>query len=244
KIQSGSSLTDNTSLENQATPVHGYDSLYKIIGQQMKYPKKAVEENISGKVFISFDIDTEGNLTNSKIVKGIGAGCDEEALRVVQSLDAKWIPGVKDGQKINQTIVLPISFSLKSTNSSIIIENIEKGNSQGESSRFGETTDEIFTIVEDPAMPEGGYESFYKYIQTNMLYPETARNNNIEGRVFIQFVVDTDGSITQVQAVKGIGAGCDEEAIRVISGSPKWKPAYQRGITVKQRIVLPITFKL
>jgi len=66
----------------------------------------------------------------------------------------------------------------------------------------------------------------------------------IEGKVFVQFVVDKKGNITEVMAVKGIGAGCDEEAIRVIRTSPKWKAGKQRGKAVKVRMILPITFKL
>ena len=107
-----------------------------------------------------------------------------------------------------------------------------------------EVAEEIFTIVEEPAMPVGGYAAFYKYVGDRMKYPTQARRMGIEGKVFVQFVIDKDGSITDVVAVKGIGAGCDEEAVRVVKGHPKWKPPKQRGQAVKQRIVLPITFKL
>ena len=67
---------------------------------------------------------------------------------------------------------------------------------------------------------------------------------NIEGKVYVQFVVDKDGTLTDVKALKGIGAGCDEEAVRVIQEAPKWKPGKQRGRPVKVRMVLPIIFKL
>jgi protein TonB len=65
-----------------------------------------------------------------------------------------------------------------------------------------------------------------------------------EGKVFVQFVINKDGSISDVVAIKGIGAGCDEEAVRIIQSSPQWTPGKQRGKPVKQRMVLPITFKL
>ncbi len=107
-----------------------------------------------------------------------------------------------------------------------------------------EVADEIFQIVEDPAMPPGGYQAFYDYVGKKMKYPAQARRMGIEGKVYVQFVVDRDGTLTDVQAVKGIGAGCDEEAVRVIQGAPKWSPPKQRGKPVKQRIILPITFKL
>lgn len=107
-----------------------------------------------------------------------------------------------------------------------------------------EEVDEIFTIVEDQPVPNGGMSAFYKYVGDKLKYPAQARRMGIEGKVFVQFVVDKDGTLTEVKAVKGIGAGCDEEAVRVIKGAPKWKPGKQRGRSVKVRMILPITFKL
>lgn len=107
-----------------------------------------------------------------------------------------------------------------------------------------EEVEEIFQVVEDQPEPIGGMEAFYKYVSKNLDYPAQARRMGIEGRVFVQFVVDKDGTITDVVAIRGIGAGCDEEAVRVIKEAPKWKPGKQRGRAVKVRMVLPITFKL
>jgi protein TonB len=107
-----------------------------------------------------------------------------------------------------------------------------------------EVAEQVFLIVEEPATPPGGYDAFYKYIGDNLKYPAQARRMGIEGRVYVQFVVDKDGTLTEVQAVKGIGAGCDEEAVRVIKNAPKWSPPKQRGKPVKQRIVVPIVFQL
>ena len=107
-----------------------------------------------------------------------------------------------------------------------------------------EVADEIFTIVEDQPQPKGGMAAFYEYIGKKLKYPAQARRMGIEGKVFVEFVVDKDGTITDVKAIKGIGAGCDEEAIRVIQASPKWNAGKQRGRPVKVRMILPITFKL
>lgn len=107
-----------------------------------------------------------------------------------------------------------------------------------------EETDQIFMVVEDQPQPQGGMQAFYEYVGKNMKYPSQARRMGIEGKVFVQFVVDKDGSLSDVQAIKGIGAGCDEEAVRVVKSAPKWKPGKQRGQPVRVRMVLPITFKL
>ena len=77
-----------------------------------------------------------------------------------------------------------------------------------------------------------------------MKYPAQARRMGIEGRVFVEFIINKDGSLTEIKFIKGIGAGCDEEAVRVIQSAPAWNPAKQRGKAVKQRYTLPIIFKL
>lgn len=107
-----------------------------------------------------------------------------------------------------------------------------------------EETDEIFLIVETPSVPIGGYAQFYADVSEKMRYPSQARRLGVEGKVFVQFVVDKTGAITNVKVVKGIGAGCDEEAIKVIESMPNWSPAKQRGKPVRVMMVLPITFKL
>ena len=104
--------------------------------------------------------------------------------------------------------------------------------------------DDVYMVVEDQPTPEGGMKAFYQYVGQNMKYPTKARRMGIEGKVFIQFVVNKDGALTDVKAIKGIGAGCDEEAVRVIKEASAWNPGQQKGQPVKVRMVMPITFKL
>lgn len=104
-------------------------------------------------------------------------------------------------------------------------------------------SNEPWIVVEEMPQPENGYQDLYDLIRREMQYPAKARRAGIEGKVFVQFVISEDGSISQQKIIKGIGAGCDEEAIRVMSLS-KWKPGKQRGRPVKVRMVLPIHFKL
>ncbi len=103
---------------------------------------------------------------------------------------------------------------------------------------------EIFTVVEEqPAYP-GGDAAFMKYLQDNIKYPEEAKELGIQGRVFVTFVVEVDGSITDVRVLRGIGGGCDEEAIRVVRNMPKWVPGKQRGVPVRVQFNLPVKFTL
>lgn len=107
-----------------------------------------------------------------------------------------------------------------------------------------EDVNQIFTIVEEQAQPIGGMSAFYKYVGEKIKYPSQARRMQVEGRVFCEFVVNRDGTIQDVKVIRGIGAGCDEEAIRIIQSAPAWKPGKQRGKAVRSKFNLAIIFKL
>jgi protein TonB len=107
-----------------------------------------------------------------------------------------------------------------------------------------EVVEEVFTIVEDYPAPVGGMQAFYTYVGENIEYPTMARRLAVSGIVFVRFVVEKDGSITDVTVVRGIGAGCDEEAVRVIQNAPAWTPGKQRGRPVRVMMTVPIRFVL
>ena len=106
------------------------------------------------------------------------------------------------------------------------------------------SNDSIYQVVE--IMPEfpGGSAALMKYLSENIKYPEAAKEKEIQGRVFVQFVIEKDGSVTDVGVLRSIGGGCDEEAVRVIKGMPKWKPGIQKGKAVRVHYNIPIVFKL
>ena len=107
-----------------------------------------------------------------------------------------------------------------------------------------EKADEIFDVVETMPTPPGGMEGWNKYLSQNLKYPTQARRMGIEGTVYVVFVVNTDGSIQDVEILRGIGGGCDEEAMRVVKAAPNWEPGKQRGRPVRVKMRLPIRFKL
>jgi len=107
-----------------------------------------------------------------------------------------------------------------------------------------EVVDEIFTIVENFPRPQGGMKAFNEYLYTSIKYPNFALRMGISGRVFLKFIVERDGSLTDIEVVKGIGGGCDKEAVRVLSEAPAWEPGKQRGQAVRVSMILPVTFVL
>ena len=103
---------------------------------------------------------------------------------------------------------------------------------------------DIFTVVEEQPLFPGGDEARIEFLMRNIKYPESAKDIGIQGKVYLSFVVETDGSISQIIVLRGIGGGCDEEAIRVVSMMPKWEPGKQRGKPVRVQFNLPIKFTL
>ncbi len=104
--------------------------------------------------------------------------------------------------------------------------------------------DEIFVGVESQPSFPGGDIARIRFLYENIQYPAMAKETGIQGRVYITFVVERDGSITDVRLLKGIGGGCDEESIRVVKAMPKWIPGKQRERPVRVQFVLPIKFTL
>lgn len=102
----------------------------------------------------------------------------------------------------------------------------------------------VFTVVESMPKFPGGERGLLKYLADNIRYPEMARESGIQGRVFVSFIVETDGSISDIRVLRGIGGGCDEEAIRVVEYMPEWIPGKQRNKPVRVQFNLPIRFVL
>ena len=198
----------------------GMDELGIFLSNNIKYPIKALKDGVEGRVFVNFVVGKDGSVIDSKVIRGIGSGCDEEAIRVIDSMP-NWIPGKQRGQAVNVSYNLPIRFAL---------DEKEK--------------DTIFKVVEVMPVFPGGEKKLMSYLGNNIKYPEKAKKDGVKGRVFITFVVEKDGRIDNVELLRGIGSGCDEEAMRVIKSMPKWSPGMTNGEPVRVQYNLPIKFAL
>ena len=104
--------------------------------------------------------------------------------------------------------------------------------------------EEPFNVVEDmPAFP-GGMEAMIQFLSSNIQYPADAQKQKVDGRVLVNFVVEKDGSITEVKVIKPTFPSLDAEAVRVVKAMPKWKPGYQKGQAVRVQFTMPINFSL
>jgi len=103
---------------------------------------------------------------------------------------------------------------------------------------------EVFLVVEEAPSFPGGEEALMTYLGNNIKYPQLARESNIQGIVYVSFIVEANGSISNVKLARGIGGGCDDEAVRVVKDMPKWNPGKQRGKPVRVQFNLPVRFIL
>ena len=216
----------------------GTEALLKFVANNVKYPEKAKDEEISGRVFISFVIEKDGSVSNVELKRGIGGGCDDEAVRVVKAMP-KWKPGIKDGKPVRVSYMMPINFKLTDDTPTKSVKKTEANKPD-----MKPNADGVYQIVEEMPCFPGGDQKLMEYIANNINYPQEARDKGIEGRVFIGMVIEKDGSVSKVNILRGIGGGCDEEAERVISSMPKWMPGKVGGEPVPVSYMLPVNFKL
>lgn len=211
----------------------GMEKFMEYLSGNIKYPEEAKEKNISGKVFIRFVIEKDGSINDVQVLRGIGGGCDEEAVRVVKGMP-KWKPGMQKGKPVRVSYNLPLSFKLDEAYKSV------KGETKSD--------EKIYETPE--TMPEypGGMDGLRNYLQENLNVPEKYKNMEAkaEYRVLVKFVVAEDGSISNVEPAKPEPAKKDlnDEAVRAIKGMPKWKPGTVGGKPVKVRYVIPVVFRL
>lgn len=104
--------------------------------------------------------------------------------------------------------------------------------------------DSVYQVVEKQASFPGGTDALYRFLSRNMKYPDQATRARVQGKVFVRFTVETDGSITSPEVTKGLGFGCDQEALRVVKAFPHWTPARDKGKAVRSRMNLPLSFVL
>ena len=188
------------------------------------------------KFYDNNDLISLGNLS-SEFEEILDVPITEQPPPPPPKMQAVNILEVPDVEEIEQEldIVLDVEVTQETEIADVVYEAPEEPEEEAE---------EVFLFVEQAPTPKGGMKSFYEYIAKNLEYPATARRMQVEGKVYIQFIINKDGSLTDFQVLKGIGGGCDEEAIRVLKSSPKWEPGKQRGRPVKVKMSLPIVFIL
>lgn len=151
-------------------------------------------------------------------------------------------PGIVE--EVEQSKEEPEVVSAKKAATLPVEKNVKSSGYITGNAQVVEESETAFTLVEEmPSFP-GGETARNKFLAENVVYPQLATESGIEGTVYVSFIVDTKGNITEVKVLRGIGGGCDEEALRVIKLMPRWKPGRQNGKFVRVLFNMPIYFKL
>ena len=177
---------------------------------------------------------------NSYITSSLTMLADEEIVEINKPLTLPppppvSIPDVVEVVKDEKVIDKPVLLLDPEIDINIVIE-IEED--------VLPVVEEIFDVVEENPEFVGGMAKLYEYLGKNIQYPEMAKENGIQGKVFVQFVVWKDGTIKDVKVVKGVHNTLNEESLRVVKSMPKWTPGKQRGKAVNTRFTLPVKYKI
>ena len=233
------------SVAQPAVPVGGTAKYGQFLADHQKYPASAMMKGIQGTVKVSFVVEKTGTVNEVKVEQPVSPELDAEAIRLIKS-GPKWTPAKHRNQVVRQRVVVPISF-LMSPGSTVALSSAKERpitTSAADIAASANPNRPPVVAPDRPTQPVGGTQVFFDWIEKNQKYPLQARQRKIQGKVMVEFVVQTDGSLTDARVIKKMGSGLDDEALRLIRAAPKWEPAMFQGKPIKQKMVLPVLFQL
>lgn len=195
---------------------------------EIQYPAEDYKAKREGRVIIQFVVNKEGKAEDLNVLRGISQDIDKEAKKLIK--EANFTPGKQRGKAVNVQYQMPVIFDLS--------EHPKPENESNEGDEE-ENEEDFFVAVENMPELKGGLAG----LQSKIEYPEMARKAGIEGRVIVKFIVNKEGRAENPKVARGIGGGCDQEALRLIKQA-EFEPGRQRGEKVRVQYSLPITFKL
>ena len=201
----------------------GREAQMRFLADNMRYPQEAREKGIEGKVIVKFSVaDDTGEILNPRVIRSVHPALDAEALRLVKAMPRwTWIGDLEKKKLKSVEIEQPIEFRLD-----------------------GKNTAEVYDMVAEAPQFPGGSKAMREYLKTNMRYPQIAKENGIQGRVILQFVVDETGKVRDPKILRSVDPALDAEAIRLVEAMPLWTPGKQDGKAVAVRFTVPVAFSL
>ncbi|CDT09166.1 TonB family protein [Sphingobacterium faecium] len=230
-------------------PVGGMQAYMKYIGQNFKYTKEMTDNHITGTISVGFTVEKDGRVTHVKAKNDLGFGSALAAEAVVKN-GKKWKAGIHKGKPVRVAFTLPIKIDHVKFPPPIVTKDqvshdsnqkyiLQSSSTVQEDSNPGPNT--IFSAVEVKPNPPQGMGEFMKYIGAHYSYPSEALKNGINGVVEVSFIVEKDGSLSNVEIKKDLKYGTGQAAVDVIKNYPeKWRPGIQNGHTVRVAYTLPI----
>ena len=220
-------------------PDGGMPGLMKYLSANIRYPEAAHKDGTQGRVTVQFVVGKDGSIGNVSILRGVDPALDAEAIRVISSMP-KWKPGTQKGEPVNVRYTVPVMFRLTPEPVDKIDEMIVVGYRNPDAP----VTGEVYEVADK--MPEfpGGMTGLMQHLSKNIRYPAEAHTNNIQGRVVVSVIINTDGKVTNAKIVQGVAPSLDAEALRVTGTMPDWIPGTKDGKPVNVKYTFPVVFRL
>ncbi|GAB3860628.1 hypothetical protein GCM10028822_38810 [Hymenobacter terrigena] len=207
----------------------GSAAVVNAIQSRVMYPAQAIQQHIEGRVFVSFTVGENGMVRDAKVVKGIGAGCDESVLAAVQQLP-QFIPGRQAGRPVPVSFTVPVTFRMIAPAGGLAAPD--------------DTLHRIYTLVQQ--MPEqpggGGSEAILRAVQRALVQPVAALASRKTEKVFVAFVVGPSGVVRDAKVVKGVNPEYDAAAVAAINNLPRFIGGKMLGRPVSVSFTVPVEF--
>lgn len=220
-------------------PDGGQSGLMDYLKKNIQYPEAAKKAGVQGRVILQFVVDKDGSIDNVSVLRGVNPDLDKEAIRVVSNMP-NWKPGMQKGKPVKVKYTVPIAFSLPSEEIEKIDEMVVVGY---QNTKTPDNAEAYETVEQMPQFP-GGMTGLMQYLAKNVKYPADAQKEGIQGKVFVQIIVDENGKVSNAKIVQGISPSLDAEALRVVYNMPQWRPGMKDGKPVSVKYAFPINFRL
>lgn len=230
--------------QNMIPPTNygGASAMRDLIHKEMQYPQEAYEQGIEGTVVLLFTVNKKGEVSGVKVWQTLESSLDQEAIRLFSKF--LWLPGTLGGVPQAYEHYFRVVFKRKQ------FDRLCKKRGYVKKDKPTEAVDESNRLYEIKQLDDGpiskypdGSRSYTEYMMRNMKYPEGAYKRNISGTVRVVFVVEPDGSTTNVQVTNYLGGGCSEEAVRLLSAL-NWTPGKVDGKCVRTKMKIEVGFTL
>ncbi len=234
------------SVKAQRSPKEDYDVFPRFsensgdfnsyIADHVKKPE-IISGDEKGTIGITVLVDSNGRSSVLNITQKLSAEVNNEFVKAITAAP-KWTPAKLKHKAINYYFTTFFDVDVSKGSS---IMNVEVHGSPRQSTNI---KDLVFTAVQvEPGFP-GGEKKLQQFLSDNLKYPPLAKQNGIMGVAYLQFIVETDGSLSNIKIIRDPGSGLGDEAVRVMKLSPKWTPGKQNGVTVRVQYTLPVRFSL
>lgn len=223
--------------QHLASNIGGKHELKRFFEQELIYPENELQNKVGGKVEISLHVKPDSTVDQVKIIKSVSPAIDAEALRIFRKL--KWTPGREIGRPIDTETRFVFNFQPNKYKDICKKRGYEKFPYAG----TPDTSLKVYSKVDEFPVYINGNEELGPFIQKNLVYPPEMAATNLSGQVVLGFIVEPNGLPSNIGIQKSLGAGCDQEAIRVLE-MIRWKPGKKKELLVRTQMTIPFMFGL